>query len=184
MTALWGHPPCTSKRESRGTQPFDSALGPSPSTLSRSPEGAALWQGSGGVPQILFLRPLPSRKGAGGMVRATIEAKPRIEEAQKAQPFGRGSRECPPALASGESRGGAPLWQEVWRMCLHKPLLFSFPLPSRKGARGMVRATSAANPRSREPRGRSPLTALWGQHTRSPEGRSWQGSGPPAHPPS
>ena len=38
----------------------------------------------------------------------------------------------------GESRGVQPLWQEAWRMCLHKPSSLLFPLPSRKGARGMV----------------------------------------------
>ena len=47
-------------------QPFDRALGLSPAPPSRSPEGAALRQGSGGVPQISFYGPLPLRKGAGG----------------------------------------------------------------------------------------------------------------------
>ena len=47
---------------------------------------------------------------------------------------------CSPALASGESRGVQPHWQAAWRMCLHTLLLFTFPLPSRKGPRGMVRA--------------------------------------------
>ena len=45
------------------------------------------------------------------------------------------------APASRESRGVQPHWQEAWRMCLHNLLLFTFPLPYRKGARGMVRAT-------------------------------------------
>ncbi len=38
----------------------------------------------------------------------------------------------PPALVSGESRGRQPLWQEVWRMCLHKLLFLTAPfLPGR-----------------------------------------------------
>ena len=42
-----------------------------------------------------------------------------------------GSRGCPPARVSGESRGVQPLWQEVWRVSLQLPL-FSFPfLPGR-----------------------------------------------------
>ena len=45
--------------------------------------------------------------------------------------------ECP--LAQGEPRGDRPLWQEVWRVSLQH--FFLFPLPFRKGARGMVRAS-------------------------------------------
>ena len=69
------------------------------------------------------------------MVRATIEAKLQIAGVQRAPTSGRGSRVCPPRV-QGESRGGTPPWQEVWRMCLHKPLLFSFPLPLQEGGQG------------------------------------------------
>ena len=34
---------------------------------------------------------------------------------------------CPPAHASGESRGVQPHWQEEWRMCLHNPIIFTSP---------------------------------------------------------
>ena len=46
----------------------------------------------------------------------------------------------------GESRGAPPQWQEVWRMCLHKPSSLFFPLPLRKGARGMGERTAGGYP--------------------------------------
>ena len=61
------------------------------------------------------------------------------------------------APASGESRGVQPHWQESWRMCLHNLLLFTFPLPYRKGARGDgPRLNRSAAPASRESRGVQP----------------------------
>ena len=50
-----------------------------------------------------------------------------------AQPHRRRCSGCPPALASGESRGVQPPWQEVWRMCLHKQIYFSSPFLSGRG---------------------------------------------------
>ncbi len=93
--------------------------------VPRAPNGESrgvqpLWQGSGGVPQHFSLSPLPSRKGARGMVRASIEAQ---------------------TPASGESRGVQPLWQGSGGVPQHFLL---FPLPGRKGARGMVPRVDAA----------------------------------------
>ena len=112
------------------------------------PEGAAPWQGSGGVPQSSNLPPFLEGRGQGDGPSPNRSAAP----------------------ASRESRGVQPHWQEAWRMCLHNLLLFTFPLPSRKGARGMVRATRLPRrfaPRNdaawqQESRGRSPLAGVWG----------------------
>ena len=43
-----------------------------------------------------------------------------------------------PSRKRGVQRGAYPHWQAVWRMCLHRLIFFIFPLPSRKGARGMA----------------------------------------------
>ena len=100
-----------SQGESRGAQPH--------------------WQESEGVPQnlSLLISPFLSRKGARGMVRTP-------------KGVSRGVRTGRSPLRIWQevrmSRGVQPLWQEAWRMCLHKPSSLLFPLPSRKGARGMV----------------------------------------------
>ena len=60
------------KRESRGRSPL-----------------AGVW---GCPPEFSIFSPLPSRKGARGMVRAIIEAKPRIAGGQRASPFWRAPR--------------------------------------------------------------------------------------------
>ncbi len=60
-----------------------------------------------------FTIPLPSRKGPGGW--------------------------CGPALRSvqvGESSGEHPLWQAVWRMCLHTLLFSTFPPSWKEGGQG------------------------------------------------
>ena len=59
----------------------------------------------------------------------------------------------PRACEAESPEGVHPLWQEVWRMCLHKPRLLYFPLPSRKGARGMVQPRSRPSPQSQDSRG-------------------------------
>ncbi len=42
-----------------------------------------------------------------------------------------------PCAPKGESRGAQPLWQEVWRMCLHKPTFFLILPPSfQEGGQG------------------------------------------------
>ena len=116
----------------------------------------------------LLLFPLPSRKGARGMVRPDPGGSLRVCRARRRggpegyRPNGRRSGGVPrapkggvqrgtaptagglgdvPRASKGESRGAQPLWQEVWRMCLHIQIFFFilFPLPERKGARGMVR---------------------------------------------
>ena len=130
-----------------------------------------LWQGSGGVPQDFLLFPLPSRKGVRGMVRASIEAQPpQAGSPEGCNPFGRGLGVSPrtsyysPFLSGrgsggwsepqlkrsprrrgggGESRGVQPLWQGSGGVPQDFLL---FPLPSRKGARGMVLATIEAKP--------------------------------------
>ena len=37
----------------------------------------------------------------------------------------------------GESGGARPLWQEVWRMCLHKLIFFSSPFLKGRGPGGV-----------------------------------------------
>ena len=106
---------------------------------------------------ICFTFPLPSRKGARGMVQAPFEATPHTGSAEERCPPARGLG-CPSARASGESRGVQPLWQAVWRMCLHQLICFTFPLPSRKGARGMVQAPLEATPHTGSAEGRGPST--------------------------
>ena len=141
------------------TQPFDGALGLSPAPLSRSPEGAAIWQGSGGVPQIFFLLPLPLRKGAGGgVVRATSAANPPIARAQRTQPFDR-ALGLSPALLS-RSPEGAAIWQGSGGVPQMFFLLSPFLLG--RGPGGWSEPRARRTPQSRESRGRSPLTALWG----------------------
>ena len=100
-----------------GRNPTGRRYGGVPRPESGSPEGAALWQGSGGVPQSLLYSPLPSRKGARGMVRPIIEAQP----LQAGSPEGR--------TPSGRRYGG----------CASIPSSSLFPPSWRKGARGMVR---------------------------------------------
>ena len=157
-----------------GCNPTGRRYGGVPRPESGSPEGAALWQGSGGVPQFsLFYSPLPSRKGARGMVRPIIEAQLlQAGSPEGCNPTGRRNGGCasitssslfPPSFqeggqgdgaphnrsaapASGESRGVQPHWQAEWRMCLHNHLLLNFPLPGRKGARGKVRPIIEAQP--------------------------------------
>ncbi len=53
------------------------------------------------------------------------------ERAARRSLFATGSRGCPPARVSGESRGVQPLWQEVWRVSLQLPLFSSPFLPGR-----------------------------------------------------
>ncbi len=116
-------------------------------------------RGLGVSPRVRYFSPLPSRKGARGMVRAPIEAQlPQAGSPEGRTPSGRRYGGCasitysslfPPSFqeggqgdgaphnrsaapASGESRGAYPLWQAVWRMCLHNLLLFISPfLPGR-----------------------------------------------------
>ncbi len=138
-----------------------------------SPEGAALWQrfqglspsackrespegvhpsgrkygGCASINHSSFLSPFLLGSGPGGWSEPQSRRSPNRGTPEGVVAPWQGPEGVPARLQAGESRGGAPLWQEVWRMCLHKPLLFSFPLPLRKGARGMVRATIEAKPR-------------------------------------
>ena len=152
-----------SKHPLRRKSHTGSAEGRSPSArgLSRCPPALASGESRGVQPLwqavwrmclhqlIFFTFPLPGRKGARGMVQAPFEATPHTGSAEGRSPSARGLSRCPPALASGESRGVQPLWQEVWRMCLHQLIFFTFPLPGRKGARGMVQAPFEAKVRTR-----------------------------------
>ena len=177
---------------------------------TRKRERAALWQGSGGVPQptspegiapsgrsggcpsrALLIFPLPERKGARGMVSAPIEARPRKQESRGRPPrraapapdcfvalllamtacprptMTRGSTSrsprrplagvwgCPPDH-KGRPEGIAPSGRRSGG-CPSRALLI-FPLPERKGARGMVCAPIEARPRKQESRGRRPTT--------------------------
>ena len=61
-----GVSPSTSKRESRGRSHLAGVWGCLPVLPSGSPEGAAIWQGSGGVPQTLFLLPPSFQEGGQG----------------------------------------------------------------------------------------------------------------------
>ena len=144
-----------------------------------SPEGCnppgRRYGGCASINRFLYF-PLPERKGAWGMVRTTIEAKPRTVEGQRCgpstvQPHEAAAQWVSSALASGESRGVQPPWQEVWRMCLHEPISL-LPLPERKGARGMVRTTIEAKPRTVEGWRCGPSTAR--PHWR------WRSGCPPA----
>ena len=83
---------------------------------------------------------LPSQGESRGVQPAVPPPKPESRGAQPLWQWSGVSR-----VPKGESRGAQPPWQVVWRMCLHKPsFFFIFPLPSRKGARGMVRTTIEA----------------------------------------
>ena len=105
-----------------------------------SPEGSTpTGRRSGGCASIHYtssLSPLPSRKGARGMVRSRTTER-----------------------TSGESRGEHPHWQAVWRMCLHTLLFFHFPpfLPGR-GPGGWcgpaLRCVQAGSPEGSTPTGR------------------------------
>ena len=140
---------------------------------SGSPEGAARWQGLGVSPspqgasrgdrplwqevwrvspRALLICPLPTRKGARGIVRRGRHPASSLRGACDVAiwggvpPVGRGLGVS--ASPQGASRGDRPLWQEVWRVSLQS--FTNFPLPTRKGARGMVR------------RGRHPASSLRG----------------------
>ena len=170
--------------------------------ISRSPEGAALWQGSGGVPQsTYFSPPFLLGRGRGGWCAPPSRRVPSQAGVQRAPPYGRGLgvsprapnflppsrkeggegdgthahhsvrphkrnpegvaarvRGCPQAPASGESRGEHPLWQEVWRMCLHTLLFLISPFLEGRGTGGWCsRPSRRAVPTSGGPEG----AALW-----------------------
>ena len=59
----------------------------------------------------------------------------------------------PQRLQAGESRGGAPLWQEVWRTCLHKPRFFTSPFLEGRGPGGWSEPPSRPSPKSQDSRG-------------------------------
>ncbi len=103
---------------------------------SGSPEGAALWQGSRGVRQ-------------------------RTRGVQRAPPFGR-VWGCPPAH-KGRPEGISPSGRRFGG-CPSRALLI-FPLPTRKGARGMHKGSPAGMRRGRHPasslRGACDV-AIWG----------------------
>ena len=120
------------------------AYGCFPSACKRGVQRGAPPSGRryGGCASITYssLFPPSFQEGARGMVRATIEAKPQNRGSPAVRSPIYQTVFLLPCPACGESRGAHPLWQAVWRMCLHNLLLFIFPLPGRKGARGMVRA--------------------------------------------
>ncbi len=101
-----------------------------------SPEGSTpsgrRYGGCASIHYSSSLSTLPGRKGARGMVRSRTTVR-----------------------ASGESRGEPPLWQVVWRMCLHKLLFFTSPFLEGRGARGMVRSRTTVRT-SGESRGEHP----------------------------
>ena len=112
LVRVGGHPQwALPAGESRGAQP--------------------LWQGSGGVPQRALISSPAKQSGAvaGRLGRPARDG------------GGRGTSTCGGrhpqwALRAGESRGAPPLWQGSGGV--PQRALISSPLPSRKGARGMV----------------------------------------------
>ncbi len=102
---------------------------------------APLPGGWGCPPESFNFFPLPPRKGARGMVRATTEITLSEAEVQPAIPPRIATLQAPRndgTYEQGVQRGVAPL-PGVWG-CPPESFNF-FPLPPRKGVRGMVRAT-------------------------------------------
>ena len=160
--------PQSSKRESRGRSPLAGVWGVPqlffvlPVLKAGVQRGAALWQGSGGVPQPFRTSSSPQsgnpegRRPLAGVwdCPCPIFVLSTVLKAgvQRAPPFGRGLGVSPNPSSyvrgpqSGSPEGAQPLWQGSGGV----PQRFNFlPLPSRKGVRGMVRATSETTlPRS------------------------------------
>ncbi len=169
---------CAARRRGspEGHRPNGRSLGVSltPRGESRGapPQWQEVWRMCLHKPSSLLF-PLPLRKGARGMVRPTPAGVWGCAPTQGGSPEGHrpNGRSLGVSRApKGESRGAPPQWQEVWRMCLHKPSSLLFPLPLRKGARGMVRPTPAGvwgcaptqggSPEGHRPNGRSLRVSL------------------------
>ena len=157
-------------------------LGVSPSTCTRESRGRRPWAGVWGCPpDFITFFPLPSRKGARGIVRTPFVANPPSGESRGVQPLWQGFLGVSPSTYKRESRGRRPL-AGVWG-CPPDFIIF-FPLPRRKGARGIVQTPFVTNP----PQAGSPERCnLSGRGFRgcplalargNPEGAAlWQGSG-------
>ncbi len=151
----WSEPPLrqqSRKPESRECRPLEgSGSVPQRQPYHRrgSPEGCnppgRRYGGCASINLLLFfICPLPSRKGARGMVRATIEATSPKPESRECRPL-EGSGSVPqrqPYHRRGSPEGHSPTGRRYGGCASINLLLFFIcPLPSRKGARGMVRAT-------------------------------------------
>ena len=137
----------------RGAAPWQESEG-----VPRAPKGASrgaqpLWQEVWRMclhkPTFCLILPPSSQEGGQG-----DGAHGRPVGTHKGHPYGGG---CPvrteggvqrgaapwqesegvPRAPKGASRGAQPLWQEVWRMCLHKPTFFLIlPPSSQEGGQG------------------------------------------------
>ena len=128
----------------------------------------ALWRMC--LHKLLFFSfyPLPLRKGAGGMVRATSAANPPIARAQRTQPFDRALGPSPSTTKQESALWGCPQRESRGRSHLAgvwgcpPDVLFTSPFLLGRGPGGWSEPRARRTPQSRAPRGRSPLTALWG----------------------
>ena len=150
-----------------GCNPFGRGLGVSPRTSYYSP--FLKGRGSGGWCTPLLRRSPESRECSRTRPHPRLlrRSTPRKDGVVRGLRRSRGvpplSLRVPPASSiwggsavphygapSGESRGAQPLWQAVWRMCLHKLILFTTPFLSGRGSGGWSAPLSRRSPESRE----------------------------------
>ena len=117
----------------------------SPARVSRESRGGQpLWQEVWRM--AIFTFPLPSRKGAGAWSKHPLKQKPpcRVRPpwfsllppngaCREAEPLCQGFQGVSPSTCKQGVQRGQPLWQEVWRMCLHKLLFLTSPFLPGKG---------------------------------------------------
>ncbi len=131
-----------------------------------SPEGAhpfrqEVWRMCLHKP-LLFTAPFLRGRGPGGWSDPRSRPSPESRDSRGRRPLAEVPGIVPRACKRESPEGAHPFWQEVWRMCLHKPLLFTAPFLLGRGLGGWSEPLARRSPKLRESRGCRPLAEVPG----------------------